>query len=407
MAEEREQFAFNIKADFKFAKTNLTLQQEIETVVINMRNHQFVPKMTMTFYISTKYRNMLLMPYTVKLRIIEKNRAEDERTVMENEWLSYNQSTPDLHMGMEQSSRPDIIKVTHTFIAKDTFSAVNTVIGGLYEKTTIKDVIQDMWNKTNHGTVNLEISKLDNNETYDQIWIPNNKFFLNLSYISQRYGMFNIPPVMYSDVNSVYIKSLNEATKEKALELYSDLPVEEQSKLKVDQGQYYLHRMPQLENSFNNISSTIPKKILLCKRSNNTLYEEEEIDVIDLIKSLRFVDSTDSFDEFLDSIVIPKTKIYLDQTSTYSIKESIASIIMNTVKPLSVNISHPFRFHHWYIGRKAVLKYKHLDYQMGSEITFFISGLNFIISRKASKRVQGTISATLSCVSTRNAFIGG
>lgn len=406
MPEEREQFAFNIKADFKFSKTKLTLQQEIEKVIISMRNHQFVPKMTMTFYISTKYRNMLLMPYTVNLRIIEKNRAEDERTVMENEWLSYSQSTPDLHREIEQSSRPDIIRVTHTFIAKDTFSAVNTVIGGMYEKTTVKDVIQDMWTKTNHGIVNLEISKLDNTETYDQIWIPNNKFFLNLSYISQRYGMFNVPPVMYSDANTVYIKSLNEATKEKALELYSDLPTEEQNKLKVDNGQYYLHRMPQLENSFNNISSTIPKKIVLCKRSNSTLYEEEEIDVIELIKSLRFVDSTDSFDIFLDNIVAPKTKIYLDQTNIYSLKESLASIIMNTVRPMSVNISHPFRFHHWYIGRKAILKYKHLEYQIGSEITFFVSGLDFIISRKASKRVQGNINATLSCVSTRNAFIG-
>ncbi len=406
MVEEREQNAFNIKAEFKFSKTSVTLQQEIEEIIINFKNHQLVPKLTMTFYIHPKYRNMLLMPYTVKLRIIEKNKFDDERTLMENEWLSYGQHMPDFHREAKPSSRPDLLKITHTFVAKNTFSAVNTVVGGLYENTTISDVIQSLWNKTNHGNVTLEMSKLDNIETYDQIWVPNNKFFINLAYLSQRYGMFIVPPVIYSDGNKVYIKSLNEATKEKALELYSDLPEEEQSKLKVDNGQYYLHDLPQLQNSFNNVSSTLPRKIVLCKRSDKKLYEEEEIDVVSLIRSLKFVDSTDAFDEFLDKIVIPKTKIYLDQTNTYSIKESLASIIMNTVKPMSVNIYHPFRFNHWYIGRKVLLKYQNLDYKMGSEITFFVSGLDFIITRRQTKKLTGMISATLSCVSTRNAFVG-
>jgi hypothetical protein len=407
MPEEKEQFAFNMQADFKFSKTKLTLQQEIESVSIHMANHSFVPTMRMTFFISTKYRNMLLMPYTVILRIIEKNMAEDERTVMEQEWLSYGQHANDIKRESGKENRPDIIKVTHEFIAKDVFAAINTLVGGLYENTTVKNIIQQLWNSTNHGKTNLEINDLDNKETYDQIWVPNNKFFKNLSYLSQEYGMFIVPPVMYSDGNTVYIKSLNNATKEKALELYVDTPENEQRKLKVDKGQYYIGKPPTIQNSFNSISSIIPKKIVVTKKSQSELYESDEIDVIELIKSLRFVDSTDVFEEFLDKIVIPKTHIYVDHSNLYSLKESIASIVMNTVKPLDIQISHPFRFSHWYIGRKVILKYNHLEYKMGTEITFFVSELDFVISRTASKRVQGNIYAKLNCVSTKNAFIGG
>jgi hypothetical protein len=403
-----KQSAFDIKAEFKFTKTSLVLQEEILEVAFIMQNHKLVPRMKMNFRIDNRYRNLLLMPYTVHVIIVEKNMGETERTLIDSEWLSFGQAVIDIHREADLSSRPDVINVRHEYVAKDAYTGVNTVVGGLYENVKVIDVINSLWSKTNHGKLRLNVSNLDNSEKYEQIWIPNNKFFVNLAYISQRYGMFNIPPIIYTNLhdNVAYIKSLNDATTEKALELYGDLPQEDQDKIRIDDGQYFLPNLPSLTNSFNSIAALIPKKITLCKKSDTGLYKESEIDVMSLIRSMKFVDSVDSFENYLDKIVQPNTKIYLDQSNEYSLRESIASIILNTVKPISVRISQPFRFPHWYIGRKVVLKYKHINYKIGSEITFFISGIQFNIKRTKVKNAQGTINVMLNAVSTHDAYAG-
>ncbi len=407
-SEDIKQIAFDIKAEFKFTKTTITLQEEILDVAFIMQNQKLVPRMHMRFRIDNRYRNMLLMPYSVHIVVIEKNMGESDRTLIDSEWLSYGQAIIDIHREANISSRPDIINVSHEYVAKDAYTGVNTVVGGIYDNAKVIDVINSLWAQTNHGRLKLDVSKLDNQEKYEQIWIPNNKFFINLSYISQHYGMFNIPPVIYTNLhdNTAYIKSLNEATSDKALELYGDLPVDEQEKIRIDDGQYFMPNLPQMSNSFNNIAALLPKKITLCKKSDSKLYNKSEIDVINLIRSIRFIDSVDTFANYLDTAVQPNTKIYLDQPNEYSLRESIASIILNTVKPISVRIPQPFRFTHWYIGRKVMLKYKHVNYKMGTEITFIISGIQFRIKRTKVKRAQGFIDVMLNAVSTHDAYVG-
>jgi hypothetical protein len=401
MPEKR--LGFDIEAEFKFSKTDHKLDTEIRSIDLMIGNNIIIPRMTMTFIIDSRYTSMLVTPYTVKLKMTEKNNEDKPMTNMDTEWIVYNQDSTHIRREQGAPKRPEREFITHTYIMKDAYSAFNTEVGGIYEKKKIEDVIKDLWNKTEHGSLQLKMEKLDNTEKYDQIWIPNMKFHMVVNYLAQHYGMFETIPANYCDFEKYYIMSINDAVKQNDdLTFFFD-NVKKEDRKGPNQKYYEMTTYPKIENSFNKLIGTIPKKFNVIKPSKTKLYEKEELDVASTVKKMNFISNNDFFDKFLEKETKPGTSLASKTFETYNLKEMISTMATDVVEPVDVTITAPFRLSDFKVCTKVKFEDEKVPHE-NTNVTFYIDKLRFDIQQDSDDRWDGYIDVLLRATSTKDVF---
>lgn len=401
------QLGFDVRASLKFSKTSVNYEVNVDSVTILVANHQLVPKLILTYNIDSKYANMLELPYEVTLSIKEKNTTDDPRSsLFETKWINTTFDTPHLRREAALRNRPDVMTITHKFVLKDAYTMVNTGVGGVFKYNyTVKKVLQQLWNSTKHGTLQLQMCEPDNKKTYQQIGISNLKFHQSINYISQKFGIYDNLPILYSDWNKTYISSVN-----KSISKYKPITIEilsgdsNRSGLNVDSRLYTLPELPQINSNFHNISSVFPKKMDVIQHVKDDLYKKEKVDIIGITKAMKHVNSTDVLDKFLEKNVNPKTYFVTPNNNIESLKESISLMTGNTVEPLTIVIEHPFRFDHWKLGTKVLIEPKHNMYQ-GMNLSFYINEYVLKIYKDSGKAWTGEVHLTLNTASTRDIYI--
>lgn len=392
------QLGFNVDATLKFQNKELKLDREINSVKINMGDGILVPSLEMTFYVESSLVSQLFKPYTVELTIVERNGKADDKTYITGTFLSFSNKASIVKREPNQPSRVDRELITHTYLLQNAYSMANTHTGGLFHSKTIKQVIQSIWPKVSNG-LQLNLGNFDEKETYENIFLPNDSFSTLLRYISQYYGFYSNIPLMYTDLKSFNIKSVNEV-KDQPITLYLREESKEH-KIKIDELKYAVYSLPSFQNAINRITTKIPKKITMIKNEIDTLFSIEELDTIKHLRSENTVQTTALYDTYFDKYIQPNMTFMSNKSSTLPILENLSSILVNTVKPTKISIPDPFRFNHWFIGRKVKVESTHVMHS-DLDVTYYVSGLSFNISQNQEKQWRGTVDVTLKTASTRN-----
>jgi len=396
-----EQYGFSVKANVKYAQAEAELDEGIENIVFTINNGSLVPTMTMTYMVNSKLVNMLVLPYTLELVITERNAQNEDRTVVRATFMSITNNASPVLREKDNTNRLDRIRVTHKFVLKDAYNLANTVVGGVYNNQNLTQIIKSLWGDTEHGRLQIKMGTLENKETYEQIWVPNVKFFRAVQYLSQTFGFYSMMPIMYADWENFYLMSVNEV-KGEPIKLYlRDSGLENKKPYSIDKLEYCVGQMPAVSSNFNYLAANFPKKIDVLKHDTDKLYSVENINVVNELRSMQHVKDTDVYDTFLEKDVKPNNYIIAHNSNLLAFKESLSGILTHTVQPTNVDIRDPFRFNHWYIGRKVQIDPKHVTYA-GMQTSFYISGLTFNIKHGNEKRWVGAISAMLQTASTRN-----
>ncbi len=393
-----DQLGFNINATLKFQNKELKLDREITSVKIKMGEGILVPSLQMSFYIESSMVNQLFRPYTVDITIVERNGKADDKTYIKGTFLSFSNNANIIKREPNQPIRVDRELITHTYLMQNAYSMANTHTGGLFHSKTIKQVIQSIWPKVSNG-LQLNLGNFDEKETYENIFLPNDSFSTLLRYISQYYGFYSNLPLMYTDLNSFNIKSVNEV-RDTPITLYLREETNEH-KIKIDDLKYAVYVLPKFQNAINRIVTKIPKKMTIIKNELDTLFSVEEFDTIKHLRSEDTVQTTALYDTYFDKFIQPDMTFMSNRPSILPTLENLSTILVNTVKPTKISIPDPFRFNHWFVGRKVKVESKHIIHS-DLDVTYYVSDLTFNIQQNQEKQWRGSIDITLKTASTRN-----
>jgi len=406
MAQIRADSSFEIEAEFTFSNGKvLSLSDSLESVIFKYSNGSFIPNLQMSFIIDTAFSNALLMPYTVKLTIVEKNIFNEEKTFFVSEWLSYTHVNATVRRNDEKFTDATRVLVTKDYVSKDMFAACNTTVGGIFRQKKLKDIVSSLWGNTNHGSTSITIDKFDNMETYDEVWIPNLKFFQAMGYLTRAFGFFESHPMIFTGLKkskqTFYVSTINEMLKkEDPLKLFYIRSGAEAEDHKVDNLEYVIASLPDLRHDFQGASATLNKKIPVIKHSADKFFEEEELDVVNIARAESHVSNTDLFDNFLGKYVDPETIVSIPNADMYSIKESMSMILGNTTRTVSISIDEPFRLSHWSPGRKVIVDTGGEVY-MAEDVTYYISSTVYSFKRAGGKKWQGFVKVDLNTSSPK------
>lgn len=394
------QLGFTVICKMKFEKLEITLNDQIKAVMFNMGNYSLIPTVDIEFYTESKHANMFMQPYKIELTILEQNKDKEPRTVMQGEFLSItNFAELQKREPGPPQNRLDRVNIKHRYVLLDAYSMYHTIVGGIYKKQNIKNVIQDLWNKTSKGKLQLEMGNFDNKEMYEQVWIPDLKFGDCLKYIDQHFGEYDILAMIYATWDKLIIKSINEFT-EKPITLYLR-EANENNDFSIDNYEYATYKLPETINEFNSAATNIPKKIRMLKHTTDKIFEEEEVDVVQNLRKHANIDQTDTYDAVLGKYIDPEVNVIAANPNLMIVKKDLSRTTVHTSNPETIQIPDPFRFPHWYVGRKVDISSNHLVYT-GLDTKFYISKLIFDIKQDDKKKWQGFIHATLETASTRN-----
>lgn len=406
MGEARADSSFEIEAVFTFSNgKSLTLSDALESVAFKYSNGLFIPNLQMSFIIDTAFSNALMMPYTVHLTIIEKNIFNDEKTFFVSDWLSFTHNNATIRRNDEKFQDATRVLVTNDYVSKDMFAACNTYVGGIFRQKKLKDIVTSLWDNTNHGSTTITVDKFDNMETYDEVWVPNLKFFQALGYLTRTYGFFESHPMIFTGLKkskqTFYVSTINEMVKkEDPVKLFYIRSGSEPEKHKIDNCEYVVHSLPDLKHDFQGASATFNKKIPVIKHSRDKFFEEEELDVVNIARAESHVTNTDLFDNFLGKYVDPATVVSIPNADMYSIKESVSMVLGNTTQTVSIKIDEPFRLSHWSPGRKVIVDTGGEIY-MAEDVTYYISSTVYTFQRAGGKKWRGLIKTDLNTTSPK------
>lgn len=392
------QLGFNVDATLKFQNKELKLDREISLVKIHLGENILVPTLQMTFYVDSSLTNQLFKPYTVDLTIVERNGKADDKTYITGTFLSFSNKTDMVKREPDKPTRVDRVKITHTYLLQSAYAMSNTHTGGLFHSKTIKNVIQTIWPKVNYG-LQLNLGNFDETDVYEDIFLPNESFAYLLRYMSQYYGFYSNVPLIYTDLKSFNIKSINEI-KDPPITLYLRESATEKE-IKIDQLKYGVYTLPVFQNAINRIVTQLPKKMNIIKNEKSTLFSIEELDMKNHLRSIDVVQNTDLYDNYFNKFIEPNVNFLSNKASLLPLKENISSILINTVKPTRLSIPDPFRFNHWFVGRKVKIDLKHLMHS-DLDVTYYVSDLMFNINQNEEKHWRGSIDVLLKTASTRN-----
>lgn len=404
MSETKVQLGFTVEGKLKFEKGEFILNDQIKALMFNMGNHELIPAIDVTYYTESKHANMFMQPYILDLSLIEQNKDKEARTVMMGEFLCISNfaELQKREPGVPQN-RVDRVEMRHRYVLKDAYSMYHTTVGGIYQKKTVKQVIQDLWNKTEHGKIQLEMGEFDNKEVYEQIWIPDLKFGDALKYIEQHFGIYTTLTMIYLTWNGfqhrLIIKSINEFT-EKPITLYLREATEEKD-FSIDNYEYATYKLPTTTNAFNTVATDTPEELSLLKHTTDKIFEEKVVNIIQNLRKHANIDQTDTFDAVLGKYIDPVINVIASNPNTIVSEKELSRFTVNTSEPEITQIPDPFRFPHWYVGRKVDIYTNHLVYS-GLDTKFYISRLIFDIKQDDKKKWGGFIHATLETASTRN-----
>lgn len=399
MTNAMDQLGFNVTAKLKFDNSEILLDQEITSVRLHISNDLLTPTLQMSFYTDSSLASKLLKPYIVDLTIIERDGKANNKTYITGTFLSLSNTASIVKREPNQQERVDRIHVNHQYILRDAYTLAYTDVGGMYFSQTLKDVLKNLWAKTEHGSLQLNLGNFDNNEKHSYIWVPDFKFNDAIKYISQYYGYYTNFPLIYTDLKQTNIISVNEV-KDEPITLFLRESTEDHE-TDIDSLKYAVFQLPTIHNTFNMLATTMPKDINVIKHSKTTLFDMEKINIVSHLRSIDAVQNTDMFDVYLDKNIKPVVSLIASSDNTMVLKENISSILLNTIKPTKVTIPDPFRFNHWFIGRKVKVESKHLMYA-NLDITYYISDLVFSMTNKQNQRWKGSVTAGLKTASTRN-----
>ena len=401
---EKINISFDIEAKFKFAKADLTLEQDIDEININISSADLVPKAIMKFVIPEKYGSMLSMPYILTLKVKEKNMGDDIRTNIENEWLPITHASPNIRREENFKNRAEMLQVQHAYVLKDPYTAMNSMVGGVFENIKLEDVIKKLWNKTEHGGHKLNVGKLDNQEVYEQIWIPNMKFHEMLKYLKKKFGLVETKLLMFSDLKETHIKSINDV-KDKPIKLIVR-GMGEKDNYNVDDLNYMITNIPEMSSDINKLSSVLQKKIKGIKRRKDKLFEKVDLDVVSHLKKISFIDNSQMFDDFLEKHIKPMSLVGNIEEQELVYKEDIANILINNIKPVRTVIQEPIRLNHWIIGRKIISSVK-IETKSSEDITLYLDTFTFIFTRNDKKLITARVNVLARSASLKNIYVGG
>lgn len=392
---------FKVKADLEWPKTKekMKLTTQLRNVNFSIANGVLIPMLEMVFHINTANTNKFLEPYHVKLIITELNMKDEQRTVAQGEFASLTNSFGLIDREPGQATRPDDIIVTQKYVLKDAYSFCNTCIGGVFEQQTMEQMIQVLWNQTEHGKMTLKLGKFDNKIKYEDYWVPDLSFTNALRMLSQYGGFYNTLPIIYSDFQNLYITSLNEI-KDKPITLYLRTS-NSKTQINADNLKYGVHHYPTFSSVANMLAAKLPLNLEIITYPDDTLYKVEELDFVEHIQQMKTFTTTDLIKNHFDKDVKTNNMIVAPNPNLHNIKEVLSQLAVNTVKPSMVHIADSFRFPHWTIGRKVKLDTTHRMYS-SLDLNFYIQKLNFKLSQKENHRWDGTIDVSLNTVSTKH-----
>ena len=394
-----DQLGFNVEAKLIFDNTELLLDQEITSINIHIGNNLLTPTLQMSFYAESSLASKLLKPYLVDLTIIERDGRANNKTYISGTFLSLSNTSSMVKREPNLQERVDRMHVHHAYILKDAYTLAYTDVGGMYFSKTLKDIVNNLWSKTEHGSLQLKLGSFENNEKLSSVWVPDLKFGDAIKYISQYYGYYTNFPLIYTDLKQLNIVSVNEI-KEDPITLYLRESTEEHE-TDIDSLKYGVFNLPTVHNNFNMVATTMPKELNIIKHSTTKLFDIEKLDIVSHLRSVDVVQNTDLFDVYLDKNIQPVVNLISASDNTMVIKESLSSILLNTIKPTRINIPDPFRFNHWIVGRKVNVETKHLMHA-NLDITYYISDIVFNLSNTQNQRWRGSVNVELKTASTRN-----
>jgi hypothetical protein len=91
----------------------------------------------------------------------------------------------------------------------------------IYEATTMQNIIGQMLTESKHE--NVLMSKIENDETYEELLLPANPLYKNLIYLDQYYGLYEKGALIFYDIDCLYIINLNEKVTAKREEEWTEV----------------------------------------------------------------------------------------------------------------------------------------------------------------------------------------
>lgn len=391
---------FSVKANFKFPSgKKLVLTTQITSVKLMFANNMLIPMLELTFYVVPWFLNEFTKPHMVDLEIKEKDQNDKIKTVIEGTFLIASNCGGMMDSDEGKPKRADFQKITQKYFLANAYSFMNQVVGCLKDKTKIKNVIEDLWVQTEHGTLQLDWGKLKNIDTYSQYFVPSSSFIDSLRCITQYEGLFDTLPIIYTDMKKLHIKSINDI-KDPPIHIYLRQS-STQHKIKADTLKYGVYSLPSCYTNFNSIAATLPKDMNLVQHNKDELFTTDKINVETESRSMNIVDNTDMHDFFGKYIDQSKQRHIVTNPNQFSFRENLSHIMSSTIETSPLHVPDGFRFPHWFIGRKIIIEPLHLMYTT-MNISLYVKKLMFHIKQEIEHRWDGTIDVYLSTVSTKN-----
>ncbi len=399
--EVKDAAAWDVEATFKLVKSEVKLKGSLDRLSINVANDRLVPRMTLKYHISNTYGSQLSMPHTVNLVIKEKNMENMVKTYLKAEWLPLSLTSGNIRREENGPKRAEMMLMNQAYVLKDAFTCVNSMVGGIYEKTTVEKVIKELFNKTSHGKLKIKIGQLDNQKQYEQIWIPNMKFHEALNYIRKSFGMFENRTIIHCDLETLHVESIND-NKEQDIRFIVRGVEDNSEDYNVDNRDYLVAEVPTMQNVMGQMISMLPKKIKHVMPQTDILFKKDEIDVISHLKKLSVIDNAEMFEKFIEDLGNkPETLIDTQNFEDLSLKETLSTLMSKNVKPFVTTIQEPFRLNQWTIGGKVFNKLQQTT-RFSEKIKMYIDAWTLRLERQNQGRISGELDVVLKTGSLKN-----